>query len=92
MKNDNTSPATNILVNHVGLTSEHEAPFKRRMIRPRIMYIEAAKKAGANRSIRLCAIYGLVVQFGLSSALTNLATYPHASTKVHINQHVLEKE
>lgn len=73
MKNDNTSPVTNILVNHDGLTSEHEAPFSKRMIRPRIMYIEAAKNAGANRSIKLCAIYGLVVKSGASSALAYLA-------------------
>jgi hypothetical protein len=73
MKNDKTSPVTNILVNHDGLINEHEAPFKRRIMRPRIMYIEAAKKAGAKRSKRLCAMYGLVVQFGDSSALAYLA-------------------
>lgn len=73
MKNDSTSPVTNIFVNHVGLTREHEAPFSIRMIRPRIMYMEAAKNAGANRSIKLCAIYGLVVKSGASSALAYLA-------------------
>jgi hypothetical protein len=82
MMNDNTSPVTNILVNHDGLISEHEAPFKRRIMRPRIMYIEAAKNAGARRSIRLWAMYGLVVQFGVSSALAYRARYPNASTTV----------
>jgi hypothetical protein len=73
MKNDNTSPVTNILVNHDGLTREHESPFSRRIMRPKTIYIEAAKNAGASRSIRLCAMYGLVVKSGASSALAYLA-------------------
>lgn len=44
-----TSPATNTFVNHLALITECVSPSVNRMILPRIMYIDAAKRAGARR-------------------------------------------
>lgn len=54
MTNDNTSPATKILVSQFRRMTECFSPCTRRMMRPRIMYILAAKRAGETSSRVLC--------------------------------------
>jgi hypothetical protein len=47
-----TSPPTNTFVNHLALITECVSPSVNRIILPRIMYIDAAKRAGARRMRR----------------------------------------
>jgi hypothetical protein len=72
IRNEITSPATKILVSHVGRMGDREPAFKARMIRPRSIYTDAAKSAGPRRMSSVCPIYGLSVQSGVSRALMNL--------------------
>jgi hypothetical protein len=61
----NTSPATNIFVSHFRRTSAYLSPSTRRMIRPSMMYIDAAKSAGATRIRRDCMMNGPRAQISL---------------------------
>jgi hypothetical protein len=72
IRNEITSPATKILVSHVGRIGDREPAFKVRMMRPRSMYTDAAKSEGPRRMSRVCPIYGWRVQSGVSRALMNL--------------------
>lgn len=65
VKKDSTSPATKNFVSHFARMSEWVSPSVSRMMRPRIMYMDAAKKVGASNNSKLCMMYGPVVQFGV---------------------------
>ena len=65
VRKDSTSPATKSFVSHLARMSEWISPSVSRMMRPRIMYMDAAKKIGASNSSKLCMMYGPVVQFGV---------------------------
>lgn len=54
IRNENISPATKIFVSHLVRTSEWASPSVRRMMRPKAMYILAAKRAGATSRRRDC--------------------------------------
>lgn len=55
-RKERTSPITNVVVSHLTLIRECDSPSVNLMIRARTMYIEAAKRAGANKIRRLCIV------------------------------------
>jgi hypothetical protein len=54
-----------------------------RMIRPKIMYIEAANKVGANSAKSVDPMKGPVDQLGVWEAEYALKAYPRTSTKFY---------
>jgi hypothetical protein len=55
-----TSPPTKIFVSQVTRMSEYAVDFVRRTRRPRIMYIDAAKRMGASKMSVDWMMYGVV--------------------------------
>jgi hypothetical protein len=67
-KKEKRSPRRKNLVSHRTRIIEYESASRNWINRPRIMYIDAAKKVGPRSVSRLCMMYGIKVQSGVCRA------------------------
>ena len=73
-----TSPKTNIFVSQLRQIIEYSSAWRKTRRHPRMMYIDAEKKAGAMSSVRVCMIYGPRFRGSCDGRMRPM--YPTAST------------